>query len=325
MAFALSSVLEVSATPSCASPPEPLQCCVPSQVLFLMDRSLSIDPAVHTLTEQLDLIKRLRCLYKDGQTQFGLITFNNQVVVSIPLATYSSSDWYSAVDTAAPTISPQQPWTPVAEALELALNTFNANPPNSNCSASVNRVVVLLTDGYPSQNTVINTGVTSKWLANAQTHGVYQHTTVPNQAQALRDIGTRIIAVLVNNADKLPTRELYLTGVRDNDYRCGVDILAYKTGACNPPTVSGTNSQCFRTRTPSTGPTPSRYQGFSTTPTPTPTPTNLRPNYPTCYGSGFQPIADYVVKIADNQLVSDAVAGAGPFACPFNPADTCFA
>ena len=230
----------VEATPaSCSAQPPAKLCCYKTQLLFLLDRSAT--QAITNITEPINFMKRARCFFEEGRVQTGLIVFNRDVKTVIPLGNYSADDWYTALDNAVPTIQPTSRFTPMAEAFWLARRTFEQNP-DSPCDP-INRVVVLMSDGFPVQNmppknsgdTVFgiggDAGIPTTYLSKPASSGAnlaligdyaeYNEHWVPYEAKRLKEeTGSRIITVAMKGTDTLSARVSYFTGEIDPTYAC---------------------------------------------------------------------------------------------------------
>lgn len=206
---------------SCPSSPENA-CCVPTQILFVVDASQSVP--LSDLNTMLNYAKHARtCLFEDGRVQAGLITFERQINLSIPLASHTAASWNAQVDQIKANFAGNnnREFTPMAEALWLARQVFESANSSSACKKFVNRVVVVLTDGIPNQNMVLDSpvgiygaipedwlGVTGYWNnpytqanvnSNMRIAINYHLNTVPTQAKLLKDLDVRLVIVVLDS------------------------------------------------------------------------------------------------------------------------------
>ena len=153
------------------------------QVLVLLDASASMNK-VAVNTKIFPFLQRLSCLFDDSGkriNQIGLITFNSQIDVAIPLAAYSFDDWIRRVDE----VKSRDPCcsccTPHAEAFDAALSEFERADELNDDNIVAERVTLLITDGVPHQNYD-----TTAYGDKSMPHAFYKAFQVSNSAQALK-------------------------------------------------------------------------------------------------------------------------------------------
>jgi len=335
----------VGAVPLCSSQAAPQLCCAKTQLLFLLDRSMT-QSAVNN-TEVIDFMKRARCFFEDGRTQTGLIRFNNYVETVIPLSNYTSDEWYNQLDTATATIEQISPYTPMAEAFWLAKKVFDTTSPFGPSCDRLNRLVVVLTDGYPVQNmprrnnnfgTLGDPDVprTSGWLSTKAPTGKlskpfdyadYNEIKVPQQAKILKETtNSRILMVAMSGPEDVNGRVSYFSGEIDPKYACidGTPTSSPTNTPSMPPTLgtmgncpaggNSSNTQCYRRRVHdppySVDGNTYSYGGAPIT------------RYQDCVvrDQSLFPIAtdtSHIVRVGEMEsFFATALAGTGPLACP---------
>lgn len=195
--------------PPCADP-------IPRDLLFVVDGSQSMNRD-RFFSEMLEYCLRLYCAFDASEAnQAGMIVFNKEIEVLIPLDVYTRNQWEAKVLEIRNTKDdpPEQTaccscCTPTAEAFTVALQEFNRNAKNAAT------IAFMITDGVPSNN-VVGTGGNPEWhFLNADdgfNPAVYNTHIVPQEAQKLKDAGHRIVLVGVPNFENEPPDQQFFNG-----------------------------------------------------------------------------------------------------------------
>lgn len=135
---------------------------VPRDVLFLVDKSSSLDQAT-IAGPMLDYVQQLYCAFDSSTgSQVGLISFGNNVKVDIPFQERSTDEWYvtlcvdvradsrtdaraQAVENIRNDLNNDNANTPTAEALETAVRELEAHGDPTHV-----KFVIVVTDGGES-------------------------------------------------------------------------------------------------------------------------------------------------------------------------------
>jgi hypothetical protein len=176
-------------------------------VLFIVDASNSMDPN-RFYAEMLDFTELLYCGFNAAPpNQAGLILFNDQVQVVIPLANYGRDSWFNQIEGVRneqnSAITPCcRCCSPHAEAFELAGNEFDLHGKKKN-----QKTAILISDGTPHQN------LNGPYRWPTMSYGYYNFHVVPDSANALKAKGVRIILVGVPNGNGRPPETDYFAGI----------------------------------------------------------------------------------------------------------------
>lgn len=194
---------------------------VARDMMFLVDASMSMDEN-RFYTQLLDYTLSLYCTFtEDLPNQVGMILFNREVKVVIPLDTYSRIQWHAQVERIRKTRYTDNPaccscCTPHAEAFLLANQVFDEHAKNTA------QIAFVITDGVPSPNGAGSTvGGNPSWWYYTPTIGLspakYNLEVVPMAAKLLKDNGRRIVLVGVPDSFGKPPNVGYFTGQLPND------------------------------------------------------------------------------------------------------------
>lgn len=177
-------------------------------LLFVIDGSDSMEKDKF-YNEMLAYAKNIYCAFDDvlSVNRAGMIIFNAEIKVVIPLGIYSKNEWEKLIDNLKTDDSLCcSCCTPTAEAFELALDELKLK------SKSDNPIVFTITDGQPYQNNYGQWGFQDgKGINIAE----YNYKIVPKQARNLKKFGARIFLVGVPNKNNLKTNTKYFNGVID--------------------------------------------------------------------------------------------------------------
>jgi len=209
--LALCALGVASAQRTCQSVDVPAcQVRVARDLLFLVDASDSLNPA-RFQDEMLNYVQSLFCAFNQQDVnRAGMVTFNKDIKERIPLAKYSTNEWFSRVEDIRGQNLCCSCCTPTAEAFATARRIFEAVP-----IGNAYRIVFTITDGNPWQNTAGEFA----WPGIAAAK--YTWGVVPEQAQLLKDmfpadpLRMRLMMVGVPNKQGEPPLEGYFRGVPD--------------------------------------------------------------------------------------------------------------
>jgi hypothetical protein len=200
-------------------PVPPCKELVPRDLLFMVDGSNSMNRNKF-YGEMLEYCLALYCSFSPAlSNQAGMIVFNKNIQVVIPLAQYSRQQWEVKVNgVRADQTQCCSCCTPTAEAFDRAYNEFEARGKN------VVSIAFTITDGVPSNNNAKENGVDSipdlqgnpAWWWYSVQQGfdpaVYNYKIVPQRALNLKDAGHRLMLIGVPDSNGDPPDKKYFNG-----------------------------------------------------------------------------------------------------------------